>query len=82
MARPLIHVFWLIKENRFLLKISERPYFGQAGYILGTAGQFSLNPEFPKVLSIIFPIILFNMELDGDEKDGVVYRGMTEFTKA
>lgn len=50
MARPLIHVYWLIKENRFLLKISDRPYLGQAGCILSTfvlylhlTGQFFLN---------------------------------------
>ena len=69
MVRPLIHVYWLIKESRFLLKISERPNFGQAGYRLGTADQFSLNPKFRKALLIIFPRILFNMELDGDEKN-------------
>lgn len=50
MARPLIHVYWLIKENIVFLKISKRLYFGQAGCILSIVGQFSLNIQFLKAL--------------------------------
>ena len=71
-------MYQLIKENRFSLKISERPHLGRTDCIWGTAGQFFFKSWISQG-SVVFPIILFNM--DSDEKDRV-YGGVTEFFKA